>query len=100
MSEKRTTTGVGELALLESLHHVEQVDFARRVHVGPDDEVPGGVHAEVTLAPGADLVELAGVFDGPGDRTIAAPCRVRPVGLGLGESLVGIGCHVGAHDSK
>ena len=48
----------GELALLESLHHVEQVDFALGVHVGPDHEVPGRVHAEVTLAPGVDLVEL------------------------------------------
>ena len=42
MSEKRTTTGVVKFAFLEALHDIEQVDLARRVHVRPNDQVPGG----------------------------------------------------------
>ena len=90
----------GELALLEALHHVEQVDLARGIHVGTNHQVARWVHAEVTLAPGIDLVELRGIIDGPGDGTIGAPRRILPIALSVDESLVGIGCHVGAHDIK
>ena len=52
-----------EFTLLEALHDLEQVDFALAVHVRPNDEVAGFVHAEVALAPGVDLVELGCVLD-------------------------------------
>ena len=80
-----------ELALLESLHHLEQVDLALGVHVRPNHEVAGRIHAEVTLAPGIDLVELAGVVDGPGDGTVGAARRFlrtgRRVWLGSAATL-------------
>jgi hypothetical protein len=86
----------GQLALLQTLHDIEQVDLARRVHVRANHEMTRRVHAEVALAPGIHLVELGGVLDGPGNGAIGAAHRILPVGNGL----VGIGCHVGAHDSK
>ena len=81
-----------ELAFLQSLHDVEQVDLALGVHVRPHHEVPGGVHAEVALAPGVDLVELGGVVDRPGDRSFGASrnrigCVAARVWLGSAATL-------------
>jgi hypothetical protein len=81
-----------ELALLEALDHVEEVDLARRAHVRADHEVSGGIHAEVALAPGVDLVELGGILDRPRDGTTRS--------FRAGKSVFGVGCHDGAHDTK
>ena len=62
----------GELALLQSLHDVEQVDLALGVHVGAHHEVAGRIHAEIALAPGVDLVELCGIVDRPGNGSFGA----------------------------
>ena len=91
--------GRGELAFLEPLHHIEQIDLAGRVHVGANHQVPGRIHTEIALAPGVDLVELGGVVDGPGDGALA-PQLFLPVALGGGERLIGVGSHFGAHDIK
>ena len=47
-----------QVACLESLNHVVQIDFAARVHVRADDHVALGVDREVSLAPGLDLVQV------------------------------------------
>ena len=78
--------GRRELALFQSLHDVEQVDLALGVHVGAHDEVAGRIHAEITLAPGVDLVELCGIVDRPGNGSFGAARDRFARGGGIGFS--------------
>ena len=55
-----------QVARLESLHHLVQIDFAVRIHARPDHDVAFGVDREVALAPGLDLVQIERLLDLPG----------------------------------
>ncbi len=45
-----------QVAGLESLNHLVQVDFARRVHAGPDHHVAGFIDRKIAFPPGFHLV--------------------------------------------
>ena len=65
MSEKRTTTGVDEVACLETADDLVEVDLVLGRLVRAHDDVTGIVDAEVTVAPGLDAVELERILDVP-----------------------------------
>ena len=45
-----------QVARLQTLHHFDQVDFARGIHAGPDHHMAVGVDGKVAFAPRFDLV--------------------------------------------
>jgi hypothetical protein len=66
MSEKRMTTGACEVAGLEALDHLVQVDLAPASMSGRTTTWPCGIDREVALAPGLDLIQVEGLLDLPG----------------------------------
>ena len=62
---KANDHGRVQVARLQSLHDFVQIDFAARVHAGPDHHMAFGVDRKVALAPGLDLVQIERFFDLP-----------------------------------
>src|SRR6185437_800275 len=55
-----------QVASLQALHDLIEVDVPSGLRVGSNYDVTGRVDAEVTLAPRIDVVEVQGVLDAPG----------------------------------
>ena len=55
-----------QIARLQSLHDLVEIDLALRVHARTDDDVAVGIDGEVALAPGLDLIEIERFLDLPG----------------------------------
>ena len=55
-----------QVARLEPLHHLVQIDLAARVHARPDHHVALVVDRKVALAPGLDLIQIERLLDLPG----------------------------------
>ena len=55
----------GQIAGFEALHHFVQIDFLADYLIRAHHHVTGVIDAEVTLAPGVDMIEIGGIFDAP-----------------------------------
>ena len=54
-----------KIARLQSLDDIEQIDFAARVEVWPDDHVAVRIDGKVSLTPSFDLVQVQRLGDLP-----------------------------------
>ena len=75
-----------QIARLQSLDDFEQIDLALGRAVGPHDDVPGRIDAEVALAPGGHLVQI--------ERILGVPLGVRR------EFFCGVGPQAGAASAE